>query len=166
MPFLAYFQNYPIIILVYPILFIFFSLQLCYLLVHTFLSFLSSCAIDGRGGQTLEIGERTLCKGGPALILLARERWFCTLPSSHSSKSAGERSGPTGTFRVESDGIFVKQGNVAEWSRALAVYISHIDGMGSNPTNAHLLFCTLTRRTTGMEDSRKFPRWEKQKFTA
>ena len=70
--------------------------------------------------------KRTLCKGGPALILLARERWFCTLPSSHSSKSAGERSGPTGTLKLESHGIFVRQGNVAEWSKALVVYTCHI----------------------------------------
>ena len=98
--------------------------------------------------------KRTLCKGGPALILLARERWFCTLPSSHSSKLAGERSGPTGTFRVESDGIIVRQGNVAEWSRALAVNVSDIGGVGSNPNTAHKLFCTLTKRTTGMEDGR------------
>ena len=55
---------------------------------------------------------------------------------------------------------------MAEWSRALAAYIRDIDGVGSNPTTAHELFCTLTKRTTGMEDGRKFPRWEKQKFTA
>ena len=103
--------------------------------------------------------KRTLCKGGAALILLARERWFCSLPSSHSSKSAGERSGPTGTLKLESHGTFVRQGNVAEWSKALAVETNHVEGVGSNPTTAHRVFCTLTKRTTGMEDGQNRTAW-------
>ena len=77
-------------------------------------------------GSSLVKFLKIFCKGITGFILLARERWFCTLPSSHSSKSAGERSGPTDTFRGESHGIFVRQGNVAEWSKALVVYTCHI----------------------------------------
>ena len=49
-------------------------------------------------------------------------------------------------FLRESHGIFVRQGNVAEWSRVLAVYNRVINGVGSNPTTALKLFCTLTIR--------------------
>ena len=77
-------------------------------------------------GSSLVKFLKIFCKGITGFILLARERWFCTLPSSHSSKSVGERSGTTGTFRGESHGIFVRQGNVAEWSKALVVYTCHI----------------------------------------
>ena len=47
-------------------------------------------------------GNSTIFKGIPGLILLAWGQWFCTLPSSHSSKLAGESSGPTCTIRSKS----------------------------------------------------------------
>ena len=55
-------------------------------------------------------GNSTIFKGIPGLILLAWGQWFCTLPSSHSSKLAGESSEPKGTLKSESKGIIFQAG--------------------------------------------------------
>ena len=36
--------------------------------------------------------------------------------------------------------VFIIDGSVAEWSKALVLGTSHFDGVGSNPTAANYLF--------------------------
>ena len=43
--------------------------------------------------------------------------------------------------------IFIIDGSVAEWSKALVLGTSHFDGVGSNPTAAKFIFLLLYLRS-------------------